>query len=241
MLTINEMTAISFRIFLNLLMPNLHLVNKRITDAIENFKKADSHNPEFPCHVKWVFERPGLNVEVVSIKGVAYLHVHCKVANEPGTWDVHSIKLGKAGSAPINKRVINELNVLFHREYRDAIVLGRGVLDTFLEVAGVYRVGIFPAGFRFMDKVLGRSRRNKITTATELDSFISCEVVGSKNIFGTLNVRVEIGTPPCRPDCLMHSMSAPFFGVIRDFTFHPKEKAHGSLRSVLTAHIKANL
>lgn len=213
MLTFNELTAIAFRIFINFLAGNQKAINTRLTSILE--KGFSEYEGEDAVRLGTLFSTGNFRVGVMIVGKTAYLEVD----RQTGTFEhtVQCIKLGKTGFDPINKRVINELNVIFHREYRDQSSMA---LDSIRKAIRRASVNAFLGSFRLIDRLIGRQKLTTLKTDSDVDQIVEVSVRAVKAITGKTMVKVFVSTEINDKGWITEGLTPVHFGAIREFTVY---------------------
>lgn len=222
MLTINEITALAIRVLINFLVSNQKEINLRLTELLEKAHAENKDGDDF--RVGTLFKLWGVHVYVIVRGKTSYIEIH--YPTDINMFTVVPIKLGKSGFDPINKRVINELNVLFHRDYKDQLVLGQ---DTIRKVIRNTDGSAFLNTFRLMDRLIGRKKIHVLKTNTVIDKMVEVSLSAVKAVTGKTMVKVFVSTELKDEDWIISGLTAVHFGAIREFTLYGNTQQVNSL------------
>lgn len=211
MFTATHATALVIRLILTYIAANVKTVNELLSQVEVGQSLT-------------LFQRGKLVITMSRAGGKGVLQF------EFGHGEFHEVKLNSA-KAPISKRVLNDLEVWYHRELRAQEVEAR----EFAAIAlGQIRLERELKKFSFMDKLLGRGRTVELSTGfTMFDRLIDAKATIQPSLFGKTKVLVQ-------SEVLMGNHAAPLrrilpvqLGSSQEFTVAKGDPADAYARSVI--------
>lgn len=237
MLSTNEIAALAIRVLVNFLTGNLEVINSRLGSALAKFKEENEVSGD-PITVGTLFSFLGLRAIVVIRGKVSYIDIH--VPGKDGLTTVYPIKLGKAGFDPINKRVLNEIAVMFHRDYKDMLPVALEVVRSMSR--GWHNPTPLLGSFTFIDRLIGRQKRTVLKTKCNVDDVLVVEVSATKTIFGKSLIKVGVSTELNDQGWIIEGLVPVHFGALREFVSHSsKDPVWTWVQSVVEDHVSSHL
>lgn len=154
----------------------------------------------------------------------------------PAFGDVHIMRMGTKFA--INKRIINDLNVWFHRVGRD--YHEKGLNYIYDKVADVnVKPTILSIGI--LDRLLQTPARLRINYGNNLvNELMPATVTIKRNLFNKLKLHIEIVTPI--GNSLISSQFPVHFGIIREYDAnHAKDPVNTWVGNALLDHVETYL
>ena len=217
MFNYKHLHAIALRMFVTFLAANIAKVNELIIAGFSDPKVLRIS----------LFELNSVVVSIVRVEGKLTLNIVV-----PG-YDTHRIKLGNL-KAPISKRVVTDLQVYFHREYRLVHEDALKQLAESIDLADVkYKARNIPVVARLFNKVNEFNIRLDNQLMSEL---LNVTVFIRRSIFNKLTVVVVTHTP--EPVGLIREVMPVHVGVTNTYLADGQsDPVNQWFRQVLTDHV----
>lgn len=219
MLNFNQRHAIALRMFVTILAANIAKVNELI---IKHF--ADPKN-----NAVLLFEFASVTVTVVKNEGKLSLTVRMD-GNV-----THQIKLNNI-KQPFSKRLVNDVEVMFHRDYRELYNGGVEKLNDVIDFADVkHKARNIPIMARIFNRPMEYSIKFNDKYANEL---LGGYIIIRRNIFNKLSVTVTTSSPLVHG--LMRDALPTHIGVSKTYLADGKsDPVNQWYRQVLQDHVDA--
>lgn len=221
-----NVAVIYLRMFLSILTANITAVNRRL----ENFNLipvlGDTTYPQ-----RTLFSADGVTAVIMLREGFYYL-----LLTIPGSLNSKEIKLGK--TATINKSILNQLEVWFHKEYRSQYNDSINIITE-----SIKRVNIKPfiSEIGWLKRMTFTQNVKNITYGTfYLDQLLQTRVTVRRGITNKLQVFVDIHTGNIKGD--LTDYIPVHAGIMRSYYANQgSDPVNKWLREALLEHVDVNL
>lgn len=211
MFTATHATALVIRLILTYIAANVKTVNELLSQVEVGQSLT-------------LFQRGKLIITMSRAGGKGVLQF------EFGDREFHEIKLNSA-KAPISKRVLNDLEVWYHREFRALEVEAREYANVAL---GHIHLERELQKFTFMDKLLGRGRTVNLGTGFAMfDRLIENKATIQPSLFGKTKVLIQSEVGLGNHAAPLRRILPVQFGASQEFTVAKGDPADAYARSVI--------
>lgn len=224
----NSMTVIYLRMFLSLLAENITKVNKELAQAT----MTPLYDNNFTFCV--LFTAGGLRV-TLALQGDIY-SLYLVTGTSISDRKNRVIKLGK--TPHINKSMLNQLEVWFHREHRATYAEAIGVITDSIKLVNikpfVNDIGWFKR-LRFTQNVYEVSYGN-----SAINALMHTQVVVQRSLFNRLQVVVDAHT--CNVSGFFTKFIPVHAGIMRTYYANATDKSLNRwVRELLLEHVEVHL
>ncbi|QBZ70828.1 hypothetical protein pETSU_247 [Edwardsiella phage pEt-SU] len=211
MFTATHATALVIRLILTYIAANVKIVNELLSQVEVGQSLT-------------LFQRGKLIITMSRAGGKGVLQF------EFGDREFHEIKLNSA-KTPISKRVLNDLEVWYHREFRPLEIEARECAEIAL---GQIHLERELRKFTFMDKLLGRGRTVDLNTGFAMfDRLIENKATIQPNLFGKTKVLIQSEVSLGNHAAPLRRILPVQFGASQEFTVSNGDPVDAYARSVI--------
>lgn len=211
MFTATHATALVIRLILTYIAANVKTVNELLSQVEVGQSLT-------------LFQRGKLVITMSRAGGKGVLQF------EFGDREFHEVKLNSA-KAPISKRVLNDLEVWYHRDLRVLEVEARECAEIAMEQIRLERE---LKKFTFMDKLLGRGRTVELSTGFAMfDKLVENKATIQPSLFGKTKVLVQSEVSLGNHASPLRRILPVMFGSSQEFVVSNGEPVDAYARSVI--------